>query len=100
MNSLRKTGLTAMAFFVVGLLLGEGGRIIAPGQDAAGASMLSGTIAFICWGIALVFAFSAFKRSFNGKHDGLTIFLARAPLGIIILLVALAFFLAISGIRF
>ena len=97
MNSLRKTGLTAIAFFVLGLVLGGAGKVIAPNQDAAGAGMLGGMIAFICWAIALVFALIAFKRSFNGKHDGLTIFLARAPLGVIILLVALAFILAVSG---
>lgn len=97
MNSLRKTGLTAIAFFVLGVVLSAAGGIILPGQDPAGGAMLGGLIAFILWAIALVFAIMAFKRSFNGKHDGLTLFLARAPLGIIILLVALAFVLAISG---
>lgn len=96
MNALRKTGLTAFVFLVLGLILGGAGRIIAPGQ-AAGSGMLGGLIAFGCWAIGLVFALIAFKRSFNGKHDGLTLFLARAPLGIIILFVAVAFLLAVSG---
>jgi len=97
MNSLRKTGLKAIAFFVLGAVLGAAGNIISPNQDPARAGMLGGMVAFICWAIALVFALMAFKRSFNGKHDGLTLFLARAPLGIIILLVAVAFILAVSG---
>lgn len=97
MDSLQKTGLTAIAFLVLGLVLGGAGKIIAPGQDAAGAGMLGGLVAFGCWAIGLVFALIAFKRSFNGKHNGPTLLLARAPLGIIILLVAVAFLMAVSG---
>ncbi|MBA3385175.1 MAG: hypothetical protein H0W30_20430 [Gemmatimonadaceae bacterium] len=98
MNSLRKTGLKALAIFVLGLILGVAGNIISPGQDPAGGAMLGGLIAFVCWAVAFVFAIIAFKRSFNAKHDSLTLFLARAPLGIIILLVAVAFILAMSGL--
>jgi hypothetical protein len=91
MNHLRNLGLASFTFFGLGLLSGARLNLSWTPQTAA-------IVALICYGIALVLALIAFMRSRRGQSlDGLTKFLARAPLAIVTIGVLILFLRAMTG---
>ena len=94
MNHLRKLGLAAFLFLGLGLFFGAFGI---GGLAAAGSTAL--TVTLICYAVGLVLALIAFMRSRRGQSlDGMTKFLARAPLGIITIGVLIVFLRAMTGL--
>lgn len=94
MNHLRKLGLASFLFLGLGLCSGAFVPV-ALGTTAETAFIL----ALICYGIGLVLALSAFMQSCRGQSlDGVTKFLARAPLGLVTLGVLYFFLRAMTGI--
>lgn len=94
MNHLRKLGLAS--FFFLGLGLVSGGL----SRSATSLAPETGvTVALICYCIGLVLALIAFMRSRRGQSlDGVTKFLARAPLGLVTIGVLIFFFRAMTGL--
>jgi hypothetical protein len=93
MNHLQKLGLASFLFLGVGLWLGTFGI---GGPAAAGSTAL--TVMLICYVVGLVLALIAFMRSRRGQSlDGMTKFLARAPLAIITIGVLIVFLRAMMG---
>lgn len=92
MNSLRTTGILSFLFFGVALFSRQIVRVVFADQDPAGEAMMSGLIAIVALVAALVLALVAFTRARKKDNlDGVTKFLARAPLAIIALAVLAAF---------
>ncbi len=92
MNHLRKLGLASFTLFGLGLLSGARPNLSWTPQTAA-------AVALICYGIALVLALIAFMRSRRGQSlDGVTKFLARAPLAIVTIGVLILFLRAMIGL--
>ncbi len=92
MNHLRKLGLASFIFFGLGLLIGARPNSSWTPQTAA-------TVALICYCIALVLALIAFMQSRRGQSlDGVTKFLARAPLAIVTIGVLILFLRAMIGL--
>ena len=93
MNHLRKLGLASFFFLGLGLVNGAVPRsamVVTP-QTAA-------TLALICYGIGLILALIAFMQSRRGQSlDGLTKFLARAPLALVTIGVLILFLRAMTG---
>lgn len=92
MNHLRKIGLASFFFLGLGFL--------------SGALAISGwtrqteaTVAVTCYAIGLVLALIAFMQSRRGQSlDGITKFLARAPLALITIGVLILFLRAMIGL--
>ena len=93
MNHLRKLGLASFFFLGLGLLSGALGAAAGLTPDTAA------TIALICYGIGLILALVAFMQSRRGQSlDGVTKFLARAPLALVTIGVLILFLRAMSGL--
>ncbi|MEY2438832.1 MAG: hypothetical protein QOI34_217 [Verrucomicrobiota bacterium] len=94
MNHLRKLGFLSFFFLGLGLLSGS----LRP--SAAGwTPQTAATIALICYGIGLILALVAFIQSRRGQSlDGVTKFLARAPLALVTIGVLVLFLRAMTGI--
>ncbi|MEY2562754.1 MAG: hypothetical protein QOH88_947 [Verrucomicrobiota bacterium] len=93
MNHLRKLGLASFLFLGLGLLCGA----MPPSIVGSNPSMAA-TLALVCYGIGLVLALVAFVQSRRGQSlDGVTKFLARAPLGLVAIGVLVFFLRAMIG---
>ena len=94
MHHLRKLGLASFFFFGLGLICGA----LSPsaiGWDPRTAV----TVAVVCYCVGLILALIAFMRSRRGQSlDGLTKFLARAPLALVTIGVLIFFLRAMTGL--
>ena len=94
MNHLRKLGLASFFFLGFGLLTGA-----LPRSETGWNPQTAATVSLICYCIGLVLALIAFMQSRRGQSlDGLTKFLARAPLGLVTIGVLIFFLRAMTGI--
>lgn len=94
MNHLRKLGLASFLFLGLGLLSGAL-PTSAMGENPKNAAM----VALVCYGVGLVLALIAFMQSRRGQSlDGVTKFLARAPLALVAIGVLIFFLRAMIGI--
>ena len=93
MNHLRKVGILSLLFLLVGLVAGAAPRSIT-GWTPQSAMI----VALVCYGAGLVLALIAFMQSKRGQSlDGTTMFLARAPLGLVTIGVLILFLRAMIG---
>jgi len=91
MNHLRKLGLASFLFLGLGLLSGA-----LPASAIGGTPQTAVTVALVCYCIGLVLALIAFMQSRRGQSlDGRTKFLARAPLGLVVIGVLIFFLRAV-----
>ena len=94
MNHLRKVGLASFVFLGLGLVSGAL-PTSAMGENPKNAA----TVALTCYCIGLVLALIAFMQSRRGQSlDGVTKFLARAPLGLVVIGVLIFFLRAMTGL--
>ena len=93
MNHLCKLGLASFFFLGLGLLTG------ALPRSATGWTPQTAVIfSLICYGIGLILALLAFMQSRRGQSlDGVTKFLARAPLALVTIGVLIFFLRAMTG---
>jgi hypothetical protein len=90
MNHLRKLGLASFFLLGLGLLSGASATGWTPQTAAA--------IALICYCIGLILALLAFMQSRRGESlDGVTKFLARAPLALVTIGILIFFLRAMTG---
>jgi hypothetical protein len=93
MNHLRKLGLASFLFLGLGLLSGA-----LPRSATGWTTQTAATIALICYGIGLILALVAFMQSRRGQSlDGVTKFIARAPLALVTIGVLIFFLRAMTG---
>lgn len=93
MNHLRKFGLASFLFLGLGLLSGALPRSVT-GWTTQTAAIFS----LICYGIGLILALVAFMQSRRGQSlDGITKFIARAPLALVTIGVLIFFLRAMTG---
>ena len=93
MNHLRKFGLASFVFLGLGLL---SGALLPTGVGWTPQTAV--TIALICYGIGLILALVVFMQSRRGQSlDGVTKFLARAPLALVTIGVLFFFLRAMTG---
>lgn len=93
MNHLRKLGLASFFFLGAGLL---GGAL--PGSMTGWTPQAAVTVAVICYAVGLILALIAFMQSRRGQSlDGVTKFLARAPLALVTIGVLIFFLRAMMG---
>ena len=94
MNHLRKLGLASFFFLGLGLVSG------ALSPSATGwTPQTSVTVAVVCYCVGLVLALIAFMQSRRGQSlDGVTKFLARAPLALVTIGVLIFFLRAMTGL--
>lgn len=94
MNHLRKLGLTSFFFLGLGYLSGAL-ALFAPGWTP----QTEFTVMVICYAVGLVLALIAFMKSRRGQSlDGVTKFLARAPLALVTIGVLIFFLRAMIGL--
>lgn len=94
MNHLRKLGLASFVFLGLGLLTGW-----LPRSVSGFTPQTAAIVALSCYCIGLILALIAFMQSRRGQSlDGLTKFLARAPLGLVTIGVLIVFLRAMTGI--
>ena len=94
MNHLRKLGLAS--FFSLGLGLVSGAL---PGSVMGWTPQTAATVAVICYVVGLILALLAFMQSRRGQSlDGVTKFLARAPLVLVTIGVLIFFLRAMTGL--
>ena len=92
MNHLRKLGLASFFFLGLGLVSGA-----LPPSAVNWTPQSAVTVAVICYCIGLVLALIAFVQSRRGQSlDGVTKFLARAPLALVAIGVLLFFLRAMT----
>ena len=92
MKSLRTTGILSFVFFGIALFGRQVAGVLFPGQDPAGEGMMTGLVAIGALIVALVLALVAFTRARKKENlDGVTKFIARAPLALIALGVLVVF---------
>ena len=93
MNHLRKLGLASFLFLGLGFLSGA-----LPRSVTGWTTQTAATIALICYGIGLILALVAFMRSRRSQSlDGVTKFIARAPLALVTIGVLIFFLRAMTG---
>jgi len=93
MNHLRKLGLASFFFLGLGAVCGA-----LPDSAAGLTPRTAVTIALICYCLGLILALIAFMQSRRGQSlDGLTKFLARAPLALVTIGVLIFFLRAMIG---
>lgn len=93
MNHLQKLGLASFFFLGLGLASGSLARSFFGGKPETGV-----VLALACYAIGLVLALIAFMQSRRGQSlDGVTKFIARAPLGLVTLGVLYFFLRAMTG---
>jgi len=79
MNHLRKLGLASFCLLGLGFLIGA-----LPRSATGWTPQTAVTLALICYAVGLILALIAFMLSRRGQSlDGMTKFLARAPLGLV-----------------
>ena len=94
MNHLRKLGLASFFFLGLGLLSGT-----VPSSVTDWTPQTAVTVAVICYAVGLVLALIAFMQSRRGQSlDGVTKFLARAPLALVTIGVLIFFLRAMTGL--
>lgn len=94
MNRLRKLGLASFLFLGLGLLNGA-----LPGSVTGFTPQTAVTVTVVCYGVGLVLALIAFMQSRRGQSlDGMTKFLARAPLALVTIGVLIFFLRAMTGL--
>jgi hypothetical protein len=94
MNHLRKIGLASFLFLGLGLLSGA-----LPVSAMGGNPKTAATVALICYSIGLILALISFMQSRRGQSlDGVTKFLARAPLALVTIGVLIFFLRAMTGL--
>jgi hypothetical protein len=94
MNHLRKLGLASFFFLGFGLVSGA-----LPHSAMGWTPQTAATIALTCYCIGLILALVAFMQSRRGQSlDGVTKFLARAPLALVTIGVLIFFFRAMTGL--
>jgi hypothetical protein len=94
MNHLRKLGFASFLFLGLGLVSGA-----LPPSAVSWTPQSAVTIAVICYCIGLVLALIAFMQSRRGQSlDGVTKFLARAPLAFVAVGVLFFFLRAMTGL--
>jgi len=93
MNHLRKLGLASFFFLGLGLVSGA-----LPSSTAGWTPQTAVAVALICYCLGLILALIAFMQSRRGQSlDGLTKFLARAPLAFVTIGVLIFFLRAMIG---
>jgi hypothetical protein len=93
MNHLRKLGLASFLFLGLGLVSGA-----LPGSVTGWTPQTSAAVAMSCYGVGLILALVAFMQSRRGQSlDGVTKFLARAPLALVTIGVLIFFLRAMMG---
>ena len=93
MNHLSKLGLASFFFLGVGLVCGA-----VSGSTTGWSPRTAVTVAVTCYVIGLVLALIAFMQSRRGQSlDGVTKFLARAPLALVTIGVLILFLRAMTG---
>jgi hypothetical protein len=93
MNHLRKLGLASFFFLGLGLV---GGAL--PRFATGWSPQTAVTVAVICYAVGLILALVAFMQSRRGQSlDGITKFLARAPLALVTIGVLIFFLRAMTG---
>lgn len=94
MNHLRKLGLASFFFLGLGLVSGA-----LPGSTTGWSAQTSVTVSVSCYAIGLVLALIGFMQSRRGQSlDGVTKFLARAPLALVAIGVLIFFLRAMTGL--
>ena len=94
MNHLRKVGLASFVFLGLGLLSGA-----LPRSSVGFSAETAVIVALVCYCIGLVLALLAFMQSRRGQSlDGVTKFLARAPLALVTIGVLIFFLRAMTGL--
>ncbi|MGI8481591.1 MAG: hypothetical protein ACR2MF_05950 [Chthoniobacterales bacterium] len=94
MNHLVKLGLASFFFLGLGLLIGA-----LPGSATGWTPDSAFIAAMICYCIGLILALLAFMQSRRGQSlDGVTKFLARAPLALVTIGVLIFFLRAMTGL--
>lgn len=94
MNHLRRLGLASFFFLGLGLLFGA-----LPRSETGWTPRTAATVALSCYCIGLILALIAFMQSRHGQSlDGVTKFLARAPLGLVTIGVLIFFLRAMTGL--
>jgi hypothetical protein len=94
MNHLRKLGLASFFFLGLGLLTGA----LSPSRTGW-TPQTAAIISLICYCVGLILALIAFMQSRRGQSlDGLTKFLARAPLALVTIGVLIFFLRAMTGV--
>lgn len=93
MNHLRRLGLASFFFLGLGLISGA----LPPSATYLGPRSAV-IVAVICYCVGLVLALIAFMQSRRGQSlDGVTKFLARAPLALVTIGVLIIFLRAMTG---
>jgi hypothetical protein len=93
MNHLRRIGLASLFFLGLGLLSGAVHR-----SPTGWTPQTAATVAVSCYCIGLILALVAFMQSRRGQSlDGVTKFLARAPLALVTIGVLFFFLRAMTG---
>ena len=93
MNHLRKLGLVSFLFLALGLVNGA-----LPGSVTSWTPQTAAIIALTCYCIGLILALVAFMQSRRAQSlDGVTKFLARAPLALVTIGVLIFFLRAMMG---
>lgn len=94
MNHLRKLGLASFFFLGLGLLTGA-----LPRSETGWTPQTAAVVSLICYCIGLILALIAFMQSRRGQSlDGVTKFLARAPLALVTIGVLIFFLRAMTGL--
>ena len=91
---MRKLGLASFLFLGLGLLSGA-----LPTSSMGENPKNAATVALVCYCVGLVLALIAFMQSQRGQSlDGVTKFLARAPLALVAIGVLIFFLRAMIGV--
>jgi hypothetical protein len=94
LNHLRKLGLASFLSLGLGLISGA-----LPRSETGWTPQTAVTVAVICYCIGLILALIAFMQSRRGQSlDGITKFLARAPLALVTIGVLIFFLRAMTGL--
>ncbi len=94
MHHLRRLGLASFFFLGVALLSG-----VIPRSKIGWTPKAAITVTLTCYGLGLVLALIAFMRSQRGQSlDGVTKFLARAPLALVTIGVLISFLRFMTGL--
>ena len=94
MNHLRKLGLASFLSLGLGLISGA-----LPRSETGWTPKTAVTVAVVCYCIGLILALIAFMQSRRGQSlDGITKFLARAPLALVTIGVLIFFLRAMTGL--
>jgi hypothetical protein len=94
MHSARQVGIASLIVFAAGFFLPQ---LFFQNQDPAGKGMMTGLLAFVFWAAAIILGIVAFVGSFRGNPDVVTKILGRAPVFVIVVVIAAAVVTAINS---